>query len=201
MIQALGVTRSFLFVGCPENGLADPNWGLFIKCLRDFNFAGGHELRHFRLVRQSERFKHAGRRSYCEEFFRELLKSGLVEREPGLVDRCLNETAHPSWDVFPKVLRRKNTKPERKTAILRLLRSRSKQIPKLIDAARELTESRFKPLEELASEIAGVTRVAQIAVELGGTTSSTRTMILSPAANAPIPAPALGTCGFRRGSS
>ncbi|NQV28863.1 MAG: SUMF1/EgtB/PvdO family nonheme iron enzyme, partial [Rhodopirellula sp.] len=103
-------------------------------------------------------------RLYSEEFFKEVLKAGLVEQEPGLVDRCLNETAHPSWDVFLKTLSRKNTKPERKVAILRLLRSRSHRIPKLQDVVSKLVDSEFEPLAELAREVAGAKRAAQVAV-------------------------------------
>jgi len=92
-------------------------------------------------------------RPYCEDFFRELLKAGIAEDHPNLAERCLNETSHPSWDQFLKVLRSKRTKPDRLAAVLRLLRSRCRQIPKLKDVASPLMASNHPQVSSLAREI------------------------------------------------
>ena len=106
-------------------------------------------------------------RPYCEEFFKELLKAGIAEDHPNLAEQCLNETSHPSWDQFLKVLRSKRTKPQRQAAILRLLRSRSREIPKLEAVAAKLAESDDPQVSSAAREITAAHRPAKAATLFG----------------------------------
>lgn len=61
VMKTLGTATSLLFVGCGEEGLADPNWGRFLEWLKQFDDDGEHEHRHYRLVREAERFDPVGR--------------------------------------------------------------------------------------------------------------------------------------------
>jgi formylglycine-generating enzyme required for sulfatase activity len=61
VMRTLGAATSLLFVGCGEDGLADPNWGRFLEWLRQFDKDGGHEHRHYRLVLEKDRFDPIGR--------------------------------------------------------------------------------------------------------------------------------------------
>lgn len=61
VMQALGMTKSFLFVGCGEEGLSDPNWGNFLTWLEAIERQSKAEHHHFRLVREEEVFTPIGR--------------------------------------------------------------------------------------------------------------------------------------------
>lgn len=54
VLKALGMTKSFLFVGCGEEGLADPNWGNFLSWLDAIENVAGVEHRHYMLVREKD---------------------------------------------------------------------------------------------------------------------------------------------------
>ncbi|MCY2996202.1 MAG: SUMF1/EgtB/PvdO family nonheme iron enzyme [Planctomycetota bacterium] len=60
-MKAFGLTKSFLFIGCGDEGLADPNFGNFLAWLRALETAGGVEHRHYRLVRRCEKVEQFGR--------------------------------------------------------------------------------------------------------------------------------------------
>ncbi|MBC8875829.1 MAG: SUMF1/EgtB/PvdO family nonheme iron enzyme [Planctomycetes bacterium] len=60
-MKAFGMTRSFLFVGCGDEGLADPNFGNFLTWLAAIETASGVEHRHYRLVRRQDTFEPRGR--------------------------------------------------------------------------------------------------------------------------------------------
>jgi len=61
VMKAFGTTKSFVFVGCGEEGLADPNWGSFLSWLTAIETDAGVEHRHYRLVRKQDEFKPEGR--------------------------------------------------------------------------------------------------------------------------------------------
>jgi len=61
VMRTLGTGTSLLFVGCGEEGLADPNWGRFLEWLKRFDTEGESQHRHYRLVRESERINPVGR--------------------------------------------------------------------------------------------------------------------------------------------
>lgn len=61
VMHALGVMKSFLFVGCGEEGLADPNFGNFLTWLEALETQSGVEHRHYRLVRNQDVFQPRGR--------------------------------------------------------------------------------------------------------------------------------------------
>ena len=61
VLQALGVTKSLLFVGCGADGLSDPNIGSFLKWLQAFDVRGKHQRRHYVLVRRADVFAPMGR--------------------------------------------------------------------------------------------------------------------------------------------
>ncbi len=60
-LKALGMTRSFVFVGCGDDGLSDPDFGNFLSWLKDTEESAGVEHRHYRLVRRSEDVRQQGR--------------------------------------------------------------------------------------------------------------------------------------------
>ncbi|MCY2988198.1 MAG: SUMF1/EgtB/PvdO family nonheme iron enzyme [Planctomycetota bacterium] len=60
-MKALGMTKSLLFIGCGDEGLADPNFGNFLTWLAAIETAGGVEHRHYRLVRRHEKVEPLGR--------------------------------------------------------------------------------------------------------------------------------------------
>ena len=60
-MQAFGMTKSFLFVGCGDEGLGDPNFGNFLTWLEAVETAAGVEHRHYRLVRKQDACAAAGR--------------------------------------------------------------------------------------------------------------------------------------------
>jgi len=60
-MKAFGMTKSFLFIGCGDEGLADPNFGNFLTWLGAIETAGGVEHRHYRLVRRQDTFEPRGR--------------------------------------------------------------------------------------------------------------------------------------------
>ena len=95
-------------------------------------------------------------RSHCADFFREMLKVGLPEMQPLLADQCLNEALYFVAEPFVQTVKRKSTKPERRAAVLRMLRSRAAQVPEL----KELLESRnnesLAPSPRYSGERAGV---------------------------------------------
>jgi hypothetical protein len=53
-MRALGIAKSFLFVGCGDEGLADPNLGKFLTWLAAIDAAAKVEHRHYRLVRKQD---------------------------------------------------------------------------------------------------------------------------------------------------
>ncbi|UCG12838.1 MAG: SIR2 family protein, partial [Deltaproteobacteria bacterium] len=61
VMQALGVTKSLVFVGCGEEGMSDPNWGNFLSWLKAIEIRTGVEHRHYRLVRDQDKFEPDGR--------------------------------------------------------------------------------------------------------------------------------------------
>ncbi len=61
VIRALGMTKSLVFVGCGEEGLSDPNWGNFLSWLKAIETSAGVEHRHYRLVRDQDKFEPVGR--------------------------------------------------------------------------------------------------------------------------------------------
>ncbi|MCY2991481.1 MAG: SIR2 family protein [Planctomycetota bacterium] len=60
-MKAFGRTKSFLFIGCGDEGLADPNFGNFLAWLAALETAGDVEHRHYRLVRRHEKVEPCGR--------------------------------------------------------------------------------------------------------------------------------------------
>lgn len=61
VMQALGVTKSLLFVGCGQEGLADPNFGAFLSWLGEIEENAGAEHRHYWLVRNGDPASQTGR--------------------------------------------------------------------------------------------------------------------------------------------
>jgi hypothetical protein len=61
VLKALGITKSFLFVGCGNEGLSDPNLGRFLDWLADQDIAANVKHRHYSLVRECEKFEPRGR--------------------------------------------------------------------------------------------------------------------------------------------
>ena len=61
VMRALGIAKSFLFVGCGDEGLADPNFGKFLTWLAAINAAAKVEHRHYRLVRKQDAREPQGR--------------------------------------------------------------------------------------------------------------------------------------------
>ena len=60
-MRALGMTKSFLFVGCGDEGLADPNFGNFLAWLKEIEAAADVEHRHYRLARRKDRVQPQGK--------------------------------------------------------------------------------------------------------------------------------------------
>ena len=54
VLRAMGVCKSFLFIGCGE-GLSDPNFGAFLEWLHRIEKEADVEHRHYRLILASER--------------------------------------------------------------------------------------------------------------------------------------------------
>ncbi|MFM9960895.1 MAG: SUMF1/EgtB/PvdO family nonheme iron enzyme [Planctomycetaceae bacterium] len=54
VMKALGMTKSFLFVGCGDEGLTDPNFGQFLARLEALETKAGVEHRHYRLICSKE---------------------------------------------------------------------------------------------------------------------------------------------------
>ena len=61
IMKAFGLTKSFLFIGCGDDGLSDPNFGNFLAWLEQHERSGGVQHRHYRLVRSSDDVKQHGR--------------------------------------------------------------------------------------------------------------------------------------------
>ena len=61
VMQALGMTKSLLFVGCGQEGLADPNFGSFLNWLRSIEEIAGTQHRHYWLVRTGDPASQTGR--------------------------------------------------------------------------------------------------------------------------------------------
>ena len=61
VMRALAITKSLLFVGCGEEGLADPNLGNFLTWLEAVETDNDLEHRHYRLVREKDTFEPRGR--------------------------------------------------------------------------------------------------------------------------------------------
>ncbi len=61
VLRAMGVAKSFLFVGCGDEGLADPNFGNFLAWLAALETAADVEHRHYRLVRRKDGVQPQGR--------------------------------------------------------------------------------------------------------------------------------------------
>jgi formylglycine-generating enzyme required for sulfatase activity len=61
VMQAFGITKSFLFVGCGDEGLADPNFGNSLTWLEAIEKESKVEHRHYRLVRAADTFEPQGR--------------------------------------------------------------------------------------------------------------------------------------------
>ncbi len=61
VLKAFAITKSFLFVGCGDEGLSDPNFGNFLTWLKTIDMSAGVEHRHYRLVRRDENVAPIGR--------------------------------------------------------------------------------------------------------------------------------------------
>ncbi|MFC1572677.1 SUMF1/EgtB/PvdO family nonheme iron enzyme [Candidatus Eisenbacteria bacterium] len=61
VLKALGMTKSFLFVGCGGEGLADPNVGHFLTWLEKLETETAPDHRHYCLVPRLEAFQPRGR--------------------------------------------------------------------------------------------------------------------------------------------
>lgn len=106
-------------------------------------------------------------RQHCADFFAEMLKAGVAETDPGLAEQCLNEAMVFVPEPFLKVLKSRATKPERRAAVLRLLRSRVEQVPGLKEICRQLESSTDSQVASLAKEIVRVRRDRAVEVVLG----------------------------------
>jgi formylglycine-generating enzyme required for sulfatase activity len=80
-------------------------------------------------------------RTFCESFFRELLKCGIAEQDADLAERCLQESLFFSSIPFLEVLNDQQAAPARVAGVLRLLRERTKQVPELADICRRFVET------------------------------------------------------------
>ena len=93
-------------------------------------------------------------RPFCEAFFREMLLSGLMEDEPDLAVRCLDETLYFAPGPFVEVLKSMGKVPnQRVVTVLRLLSNRTEQIPGLESICRDLVKSRNPEIRRFAQEI------------------------------------------------
>ena len=54
VMKAFGVMKSFLFIGCGDEGLLDPNFGTFLKWLKRHDETARVEHSHYRLVRKKD---------------------------------------------------------------------------------------------------------------------------------------------------
>jgi formylglycine-generating enzyme required for sulfatase activity len=111
-------------------------------------------------------------RSFCEDFFREMLAAGIAENNPDLAERCLTEALY--FEPRPFIEALKEPRPKKTTAlgkyhvrlaaILRLLRDRSDQVPELEELSQRFAESDDQETREYAMEIlarrGGETQVA-----------------------------------------
>jgi len=91
--------------------------------------------------------------AYCREFFTEMLKAGIAEEHPNLAEQCLDEALFIPPEPFLKLLQSKRPNPDRLAAVLRLLRSRTDQVPGLEDIVGKLAASKHGPVASLAQEI------------------------------------------------
>ncbi len=91
VMRALGVLKSFLFIGCGDEGLADPNFGNFLTWLGTLETAASVERRHYRLVRKQDVFKPRGR-------LFPLVYGQAFTDLPGYLERLLRQTAVQAGD-------------------------------------------------------------------------------------------------------
>lgn len=61
VLKAFGMHKSFLFVGCGDEGLNDPNFGKFLTWLKEIEAEAGADHRHYRLVTSTEKVERNGR--------------------------------------------------------------------------------------------------------------------------------------------
>jgi len=89
---------------------------------------------------------------YSQSFFRELLQSGVAERNPSVAESCISETRWLPLKQFKEVLK-KGDAPGQIIAVLRLLRSRTSDMPGLAELVLPLAKSPNESVSLLAGEI------------------------------------------------
>jgi formylglycine-generating enzyme required for sulfatase activity len=92
-------------------------------------------------------------RPFCEEFFREMLASGIVEKDPDFAERALSESLYFTASPFVKELENADIPKARVAAILRLLKDRASQAPELEEICRRLLDSVDQDISGFAREI------------------------------------------------
>ena len=92
-------------------------------------------------------------KSFCAEFFQEMLKAGIAESNPDLADRCLGESLYFTPAPFVSELQQPDASPARVTAVLRLLRERVDQVPELGQLCLEFAQSKHPETSGFAREI------------------------------------------------
>ena len=121
---------------------------------------------------------------YCRTFFREMLAAGIAENHPDLADRCLNEALWFNASPFLDVLKT-DAPPTRIAAVLRLLRSRSDQIPALRELIAPFANSTEEPVRSVAREV-----LARMGIEQAETSGSPAVIVSGPAEIALVRIPA-----------
>ena len=94
-------------------------------------------------------------RSYCEAFYREMLRVGIPEKYPELAEQCLAEALYFEAAPFVEALSVARPEPgvdwkyhfDRLAAVLRLVRDRGDQVPELKEISRRLLQSEDQPEE------------------------------------------------------
>ena len=89
---------------------------------------------------------------HCEDFFHTMLKQDVAQKYPDMADRCLRESLYFSPKPFVEVLQA-GEPAGRVAAVLRMLRSRTAQVPGLADLVLPLAESKDESVRSLADEI------------------------------------------------
>jgi len=89
---------------------------------------------------------------FCEEFFTEMLQRGAAEKSPDMADLCLRESLYFRQKPFVEVLQSKEP-AGRVAAVLRMLRSRTRQVSGLAELVLPLAKSPNESVSLLAGEI------------------------------------------------
>ncbi|MFM9115003.1 MAG: SUMF1/EgtB/PvdO family nonheme iron enzyme [Planctomycetota bacterium] len=90
---------------------------------------------------------------YVRKFFTQIVSDGILETNPDLGDRCIRETIYFPSEPFLEVLDRAKAQPAQVAAVLRVLRSRQKQVPQLGELCQRLVNSPDKEVRGIANEI------------------------------------------------